>query len=166
VSPAYQGTPVLLRLLRMESPRISMVCALCTGRSRMSSASVGSPTCSCQRETGSCEVKIVERTWDNLLAGKLILPFLGEAACHSVVQRRWLWKLFRDQADRDSGIGLKLLGFIAESAFTIIPESYLGSPLWVHPGMAFGIIPESRSPWTGFLREAKMDFEMNARRVF
>src|SRR6516164_2156032 len=26
---------------------------------------------------------------DNLLAGKLILPFLGEAACHCVVQRRW-----------------------------------------------------------------------------
>jgi hypothetical protein len=34
-----------------------------------------------------------------------------------------LWKLFRDQAERGSGIGLKL----------------------------FGIIPESRSPSTGFL---------------
>ncbi len=57
-----------------------------------------------------------------------------------------LWKLFRDQAERGSGIGLKLFGFIAESVFTIIPESCS-----VHPGMAFGIIPESRSPWTGFL---------------
>ena len=34
-----------------------------------------------------------------------------------------LWKLFRDQAEHCSGIGLKLLGFIAESVFTIIPES-------------------------------------------
>jgi hypothetical protein len=32
-----------------------------------------------------------------------------------------LWKLFRDQAERDSGIGLKLFGFIAESVFTVIP---------------------------------------------
>src|SRR6266700_1609779 len=29
----------------------------------MLSANVGSPICSCQRETGSCEVRIVERTW-------------------------------------------------------------------------------------------------------
>ena len=57
-----------------------------------------------------------------------------------------LWKLFRDQAERGSGIGLKLFGFIAESAFTIIPESCSGSPR-----IAFGIIPESRSPSTGFL---------------
>jgi hypothetical protein len=34
-----------------------------------------------------------------------------------------LWKLFRDQAERRSGIGLKVFGFIAESMFTIIPES-------------------------------------------
>jgi hypothetical protein len=44
-----------------------------------------------------------------------------------------LWKLFRDQAERHSGIGLKLFGFIAESVFTITP------------GTAFGIIPEWRS---------------------
>jgi hypothetical protein len=36
--------------------------ALCTNRPRTPSAGVGSPTCSCQREIGSCEVKIVERT--------------------------------------------------------------------------------------------------------
>jgi hypothetical protein len=51
-----------------------------------------------------------------------------------------LWKLFRDQAERDSGIGPKLFGFIAESVFTIIPESCSGSS-WNgvrnHPGMAF-----------------------------
>ena len=51
------------RFLRMESPRISMRWALCTRRSRMPSASVGSPIRSCQRATGSCEVRIVERTW-------------------------------------------------------------------------------------------------------
>jgi len=44
-------------------PRISMRWALCTSRSRMPSASVGSPICSCHRETGSCEVRTVERTW-------------------------------------------------------------------------------------------------------
>jgi hypothetical protein len=51
-----------------------------------------------------------------------------------------LWKLFRDQAERSSGIGLKLFGFIAESAFTIIPESCSGSPrnsVRNHPGIAF-----------------------------
>ncbi len=53
----------LPRFLRIESPRISIRCALCTSRSRMPSASVGSPICSCQRETGSWEVRIVERTW-------------------------------------------------------------------------------------------------------
>ena len=51
-----------------------------------------------------------------------------------------LWKLFRDQAERGSGIGLKLFGFIAESAFTIIPESCSGSPrnsVRNHLGIAF-----------------------------
>jgi len=51
-----------------------------------------------------------------------------------------LWKLFRDQAERGAGIGLKLFGFIAESAFTIIPES-CSSSSWNgvrnHPGIAF-----------------------------
>ena len=51
-----------------------------------------------------------------------------------------LWKLFRDQAERSSAIGLKLFGFIAESVFTIIPESCSDSS-WNgvrnHPGTAF-----------------------------
>ena len=46
----------------------------------------------------------------------------------------------RAQAERDSGIGLKLFGFIAESVFTIIPES-CSSSSWNsvrnHPGIAF-----------------------------
>ena len=37
-----------------------------------------------------------------------------------------LWKLFRDHAERYSGIGLKLFGFVPESVFTIIPESCSG----------------------------------------
>jgi hypothetical protein len=37
-----------------------------------------------------------------------------------------LRKLFRGQAERGSGVGLKLFGFIAESAFTVIPESWFG----------------------------------------
>ena len=41
------------RFLRIESPRISIRWALCTSRSRIPSANVGSPICSCQRETGS-----------------------------------------------------------------------------------------------------------------
>ncbi len=51
-----------------------------------------------------------------------------------------LWKLIRDQAERDSGIGLKLFGFIAESVFTFIPESCSRSPrntVRNHPGIAF-----------------------------
>lgn len=51
------------RFLRMASPRISMRWALCTSRSRMPSANMGSPICSCHFDTGSCEVRIVERSW-------------------------------------------------------------------------------------------------------
>ena len=61
-SPRFAYAFGLPRFLRIESPRISMRWALCTSRSRMPSASVGSPICSCHRETGSCEVRIVERT--------------------------------------------------------------------------------------------------------
>ena len=50
------------RSLRIDSPRISMRWALCTSRSRMLSAKVGSPICSCHLATGSWLVKIVERT--------------------------------------------------------------------------------------------------------
>jgi hypothetical protein len=51
-----------------------------------------------------------------------------------------LWKSFRAQAERGSGIGLKLFGFIAESVFTFIPECCSGSPrnsVRNHPGIAF-----------------------------
>src|SRR5579863_4601164 len=47
------------------------------------------------------------------------------------------------EAERDSGIGLKLFGFIAEPVFTFIPESCSGSSrnaVRNHPGIAF-ILP-------------------------
>jgi hypothetical protein len=49
------------RFLRIDSPRISMRWALCTSRSRMLSARVGSQICSCHWATGNWLVKIVER---------------------------------------------------------------------------------------------------------
>jgi hypothetical protein len=60
-----------------------------------------------------------------------------------------LRKLFRGQAERGSGICLKLFGFIAESVFTFIPESCSCSS-WNavrnHPGIAFTLdrIPHNR----------------------
>ena len=60
-----------------------------------------------------------------------------------------LWKSFRRQAERDSGIGLKLFGFIAESVFTFIPESCSGSPrnaVRNHPGIAFTFPRIPRTP--------------------
>jgi hypothetical protein len=59
-----------------------------------------------------------------------------------------LWKLFRDQAERGSGISLKVFGFIAESVFTIIPESCSRSSrnaVQNHPGIAFTLdrIPQA-----------------------
>jgi hypothetical protein len=68
------------------------------------------------------------------------LPFLGRLLAIVMSSAAGLWKLFRDQAERGSGIGLKLFGFIAESTFTIIPESCSGSPrnsVRNHPGIAF-----------------------------
>jgi hypothetical protein len=54
----------------------------------------------------------------------------------------------RAQVERDSGVGLKLFGFIAESVFTFIPESCSLSPrnsVRNHPGIAFTFlrIPQS-----------------------
>jgi hypothetical protein len=70
-----------------------------------------SPTSNFNRRTS-----LILRT-DNLLAGKLIVPFEGEAACHCVVQRRLACGNHSGEAERCSGIGLKLFGFIAEPVF-------------------------------------------------
>ena len=56
-----------------------------------------------------------------------------------------LWN-HSDKAERTSGIGLKLFGFIPEPVFAFIPESCSRSTrnaVRNHPGTLFGIIPES-----------------------
>jgi hypothetical protein len=50
---------------------------------------------------------------DNLLPGKRS-PFLWGLRAIVMSSAAGLWKLFRDQGERGSGIGLKLFGFIAE----------------------------------------------------
>jgi hypothetical protein len=63
---------------------------------------------------------LISRT-DNLLSGKLILPFSGRLLAIELSSATGLWKLFRDQAERGSGIGLKPFGIIPEwrSASTV-----------------------------------------------
>ena len=66
-APRPQGPPFLAQTffplcsLRIEPPLISKRWALCTKRSRMLSASGGSPIGSCHLSTGSWLVKMVER---------------------------------------------------------------------------------------------------------
>jgi len=55
--PAGSAPP---RFFRIDSPRISSRVALCTIRSRIPSATVGSPICSCHLLTGICEVRIID----------------------------------------------------------------------------------------------------------
>jgi hypothetical protein len=85
---------------------------------------------------------------DNLLAGKLILPFEGRLLAivlSSATTCRWNHS---GEAERSSGIGLKLFGFIPEPVFTFIPESCSRSSrntVRNHPGIAFILprIPQS-----------------------
>jgi hypothetical protein len=77
-------------------------------------------------------------------------PFRGEAACHCVVQR-YLRACgnHSGEAEHDSGIGLKLFGFIPEPVFTFIPESCSGSSrntVRNHPGIAF-TLPRIPQVW-------------------
>src|ERR1700742_3856594 len=101
------------------------------------------PTSNFNRRTS-----LILRT-DNLLAGKLILPFEGEAACHCVVQRHSACGNHSAEAERCSGIGLKLFGFIPEPVFTFIPESCSRSSrnaVRNHPGIAF-TLPRIPQVW-------------------
>jgi hypothetical protein len=60
---------------------------------------------------------------DNLLAGKLVLPFEGRLLEIVLVQSRSaLWKTFRRRRTQ-LRIGPKLFGFIQEPVFTLMPES-------------------------------------------
>ena len=51
------------------------------------------------------------------------LPFLGRLLAIVMSRAAGLWRLSRDRAERGFAISLKLFSFIAESVFTIIPES-------------------------------------------
>ena len=119
-----------------------------------------------------------------ILAGKLILPFEGKAACHYVVQRHYAYGNHSGEAERCYGIGLKLLGFVPEPVLTFIPES-CSSSSWNtvrnHPGIAFTLprIPHSCSaaerggrnkgqragPWNGFLSDPFNDFWASTRGI-
>src|ERR1700684_823403 len=90
------------------------------------------PSSSLNRRTS-----LILRT-DSLLAGKRS-PFLGEAACHCDVQCRW---------------PVEIIPGSSRTRFRDRPETvrlHRGIGVHHHPGTAFGIIPESRSPSTGFL---------------
>src|SRR5215472_9635711 len=96
------------------------------------------PTSNFNRRTS-----LILRT-DNLLAGKLILPFEG-GGCLPLCCPALLPACgnHSGEAEHDSGIGLKLFGFIAEPVFTFIPESCSRSSrnaVRHHPGIAF-ILP-------------------------
>jgi len=77
---------------------------------------------------------------DNLLADKLILPFEGRLlplCCPALLAT---CGNHSGEAEHDSGIGLKLFGFIPQPVFTFIPESCSGSSrntVRNHRGIAF-----------------------------
>src|SRR5580698_7491726 len=70
-------------------------------------------------------------------------PFRGEAAWHCVPAPLSACGNHSGEAEHDSGVGLKLFGFIVESMFTFIPESCSRSSrntVRNHPGIVF-ILP-------------------------
>ena len=69
---------------------------------------------------------------DNLLAGKLIPPFRGGLPAIVLSSAAQLMGIIQGEAERGSGVGLKLFGFIAEPLFAFI-------------GILFETIPEHRS---------------------
>jgi hypothetical protein len=65
------------------------------------------------------------------------------------VQRRYLWKSFRDQAEHYSGAGRKVFGFTPESC-----SPSARNRVRDQPGTLFGFTPESRSPSPGIRTKA------------
>jgi hypothetical protein len=61
------------------------------------------------------------------------LPFLGRLLAIVVSSAVGLWKLFRDQAERGSGIGPKTV------------QLHRGNGVHHHPGILFGFTPDWRS---------------------
>jgi hypothetical protein len=60
------------------------------------------------------------------------------------VQRRYLWKSFRDQAEHHSAAGRKVFGFRPESCSPSARNRVRN-----HPGTLFDFTPEPRSPSPG-----------------
>ena len=88
-------------------------------------------------------------------------PFLGEAACHCDVQRRWPCGNQSGEAERGSGIGLKLFGFIPDSAFTFIPDHCSESSriaVRIHPGIAFTLPRNPQGGHRGLQKRLVNDF--------
>ena len=79
---------------------------------------------------------------DILLAGNG--PSLWRVAYRRDVQRHYLWKSFRDQAEHHSGAGRKVFGFRPESC-----SPSARNRVRDQPGTLFGFTPESRSPSAG-----------------
>src|ERR1700722_6222142 len=85
---------------------------------------------------------------DNLLAGKLILPFEGRLPAIVLSSATTACGNHSGEAEHHSGIGLKLFGFIPEPVFTFIPESCSRSSrntVRNHPGISF-IFPRNPHP--------------------
>jgi hypothetical protein len=82
---------------------------------------------------------------DILLAGNG--PSLWRVAHRRDVQRHYLWKSFRDQAEHYSGAGRKVFGFRPESC-----SPSARNRVRDQPGTLFGFTPESRSPSPGIRR--------------
>jgi hypothetical protein len=76
------------------------------------------------------------------LTGKGLLPGVD-------VQRRYLWKTFRAEAEQDSGVGQKVFGFGPEFVFAFNPERCSESA-----GILFGFTPEWCSACPGIRSRA------------
>jgi len=87
------------------------------------------------------------------LTGKGLLPGVD-------VQRRYLWKAFRAEAEQRSGIGQKVFGFSPEFVFAFNPERCSESarnPVRLHPGMVFALPRSTQVGNTGRLSVASPD---------
>src|SRR5664279_5492846 len=89
---------------------------------------------------------------DFLLAGKRF-SLQGQGLVPGVdVQRLYLWKTFRGQAEQHSGAGQKVFGFTPEFVFGFTPEwcsESARNAVRLQPGIVFAFSPESCSDCPG-----------------
>jgi hypothetical protein len=77
----------------------------------------------CRSPRPTFKLQFEELRIDNLLAGKLILPFEGRLPAIVLSSLQSACRNHSGEAEHDSGFALKLLGFIPDPVFTFIPES-------------------------------------------